>query len=166
MGTPTNDSPAFRSRLWMADGGVYDNLGLETAWKACQTILVSDGGGVLRAEVKPKRNWAEHAIRVSSIVDGQVRALRKRQLIGGFARQVRSGTYWGVHSDVDRYAPTTSIPFPAASRERAQRVTTRLAALDAETQRALIQWGYVIADTSLRRWMYPHVEMPDRLPDV
>ena len=27
-----------------ADGGVYDNLGLETAWKRYTSVLVSDGG--------------------------------------------------------------------------------------------------------------------------
>jgi hypothetical protein len=28
-------------------GGVYDNLGLETAWKRYSTILISDAGGKL-----------------------------------------------------------------------------------------------------------------------
>ena len=31
----------------LSDGGVYDNLGLETVWKRYQTVLVSDGGGKL-----------------------------------------------------------------------------------------------------------------------
>ena len=32
------------------DGGIYDNLGLETAWKRHATILVSDGGGTFRQQ--------------------------------------------------------------------------------------------------------------------
>ena len=41
---------------------------------------------------------------------------------------------------------------------------TRFAALDAATQDDLIDLGYVIADTSLRRWVYPLVSRPLRLP--
>jgi NTE family protein len=38
-------SDEFRKRVVLTDGGVYDNLGLETAWKRYKTILVSDAGG-------------------------------------------------------------------------------------------------------------------------
>ena len=39
--------PEFRDELTLTDGGVYDNLGIETAWKRYRTILVNDGGGHL-----------------------------------------------------------------------------------------------------------------------
>ncbi len=103
------DDPAFRSTLWMSDGGVYDNLGLETAWKRYRTILVSDGGGVLRTERNPKRNWGEHVIRVSEIVDSQVRALRKRQLIDGYVSGIRSGAYWSDHSCPQEHSQVMNI---------------------------------------------------------
>ena len=35
----------FTTRVVLTDGGVYDNLGLETAYKRYETILVSDAGG-------------------------------------------------------------------------------------------------------------------------
>ncbi len=35
----------YRTQIVLTDGGVYDNLGLETAWKRYDTILVSDAGG-------------------------------------------------------------------------------------------------------------------------
>ena len=38
----------------LSDGGVYDNLGLETAWKRYQTVLVSDGGGQFEPEEDPR----------------------------------------------------------------------------------------------------------------
>ena len=38
------DNPDYRSRLFLADGGVYDNLGLETVWGRYDNMLVSDGG--------------------------------------------------------------------------------------------------------------------------
>ena len=39
-----HDDPSFTGELWLSDGGVYDNLGLETAWKRYRMLLVSDGG--------------------------------------------------------------------------------------------------------------------------
>jgi NTE family protein len=68
----------FTSKVILTDGGVYDNLGLETAWKRYQTVLVSDAGGKLQAEEEPKSDWAQHSYRVLSLIDNQVRALRKR----------------------------------------------------------------------------------------
>ena len=49
MTDPGNDlvGTEFRDELTLTDGGVYDNLGIETAWKQYRTILVSDGGGHL-----------------------------------------------------------------------------------------------------------------------
>ncbi len=38
-------APPYTTKPFLSDGGVYDNLGLETAWKRYTRILVSDGGG-------------------------------------------------------------------------------------------------------------------------
>jgi NTE family protein len=159
-----NDHEVFRKELWLTDGGVYDNLGLETAWKRYRTLLVSDAGAPLGVDPAPHRNWIQHAIWVSDIVDDQVRALRKRQLIDCYQRKVRAGSYWGIRSDVANYEVGDPFPFPRERIERAQNVPTRFAALDDATQADLIDWGYVIADTSLRRWVYPLVPRPLRLP--
>ena len=35
----------FDTHAVLSDGGVASSLGLETAWKSCKTVLVSDGGG-------------------------------------------------------------------------------------------------------------------------
>jgi NTE family protein len=45
----------FRTQVVLTDGGVYDNLGLETAWKRYKTILVSDAGGGFGAEADIRR---------------------------------------------------------------------------------------------------------------
>jgi NTE family protein len=34
----------YRRKVVLTDGGVYDNLGLETAWKSSRTVLISDAG--------------------------------------------------------------------------------------------------------------------------
>ncbi|HEV8136068.1 MAG TPA: hypothetical protein VGP85_15405 [Pyrinomonadaceae bacterium] len=45
----------YTSEVVLTDGWVYDNLGLETAWKAYETILVSDGGGGSSDEPRPAK---------------------------------------------------------------------------------------------------------------
>ena len=45
------------TKVFLTDGGVYDNLGLETAWKQFKSILVSDGGGLAPDEPEPAHNW-------------------------------------------------------------------------------------------------------------
>ena len=47
----------------LSDGGVYDNLGLETAWKRYQTILVSDGGGHFTAKPRVSAIWPLQSLR-------------------------------------------------------------------------------------------------------
>jgi NTE family protein len=155
---------AFRDRVWLTDGGVYDNLGLETAWKRCRRLLVSDGGGQLEAEPAPKRDWALHGIRVLELVDSQVRALRKRQLVDCYRRDIRDGSYWGIRSEVADYHVDEPLTIPPADLARARSVKTGLSALDPATQRALVNWGYVIADTALRRWVDPDLPRPSQLP--
>ena len=73
--------PPFTTNVILSDGGVYDNLGLETAWKRYKTVFVSDAGGKMQAEEEPKSDWARHAYRILDLVDNQVRSLRKRQVI-------------------------------------------------------------------------------------
>ena len=61
----------YTTRVVLSDGGVYDNLGLETVYKRYQTILVSDAGGKMKAEPKPREDWGRHAYRVLNIIDNQ-----------------------------------------------------------------------------------------------
>ncbi|MEM7093295.1 MAG: patatin-like phospholipase family protein [Actinomycetota bacterium] len=159
-----NAKPEFMDRISLSDGGVYDNLGLETAWRRHGTILVSDGGGVMGTETDPKRDWARHGIRVAGIVDGQVRALRKRQVIGLFGQGVREGSYWGMRGDVDGYELDDPLEISEASRDNAAHYETRLRKVPMSSRNDIVNWGYVIADTALRRWVYPDAPRPGGLP--
>src|SRR4029079_16763870 len=60
----------------LSDGGVYDNLGLETICKLCGALLVSDGGAALAPEGRPWSAWPLQTYRVLNLIDAQVRALR------------------------------------------------------------------------------------------
>ena len=165
-GNPSEDlhREPFLTDVVLTDGGVYDNLGLETAWKHYQTILVSDGGGKMQAEAEPKGDWARHALRINDIIDNQVRSLRKRQLIGSFNAKVRAGTYWGVRSHVADYGLRDPLPCPPEQTLILANTKTRLKRMEPLLQERLINWGYAICDTAMRRWVDAGLTKPSGFP--
>jgi NTE family protein len=148
----------------LTDGGVYDNLGLETAWKKFRTILVSNGGGKLQPEPDPKGDWARHAMRINEVIDNQVRSLRVRQVIGAFEAEERSGTYWSIRADIASYATPQALPCPVEQTIRLAEIKTRLKRLDAAVQERLVNWGYAITDAAMRRWVEPRLAAPPGFP--
>lgn len=154
----------FTTDVVLSDGGVYDNLGLETAWKRYDTILVSDAGGALQPEPEPERDWARHVVRILEVIDNQVRSLRKRQLIAAYQRGERRGAYWGIRSDVADYHLADALPCPFDRTSALAAVPTRLARMDADQQERLINWGYAICDAALRRHVDPAVARPAGFP--
>lgn len=157
---PANFSPSsgeelhcepYTSRVVLTDGGVYDNLGLETAWKNYDTVLVSDAGGKLQPEEEPKEDWARHAFRVLELVDNQVRSLRKRQLIDSYKRSERKGAYWGIRTNIADYQLADPLPCPFDRTMELASVATRLKRLDKTTQERLINWGYAVCDAAMRK---------------
>jgi NTE family protein len=142
--------PPFNQRIVLSDGGVYDNLGLETVWKRYQTVLVSDAGAKIADEGAPAEDWARHSLRVLDLIDNQVRSLRKRQLIGSYLDGSRRGAYWSIRGNITEYGGSAAIFPPDRTRDLAE-TPTRLAAMPDERQERLINWGYGIADASLRK---------------
>ncbi|MEM9611038.1 MAG: patatin-like phospholipase family protein [Actinomycetota bacterium] len=151
-------------KITLSDGGVYDNLGLETAWKRYRTILVSDGGGVLPVKEKPARDWLRHTVRVLSVIDRQVRSLRKRQIIDGFEQGDRDGAFWGIHSSVADFGLADPLPVDPDRAKELAGTPTRLTKFKGSLQEELINWGYAVTDTALRRWVEPDAPRPEQLP--
>jgi NTE family protein len=161
----------FTTRVVLSDGGVYDNLGLETAWKNHRTVLVSDGGGHLAVQERPRRLWPLHAMRTLFVIDNQVRALRKRKLIASYkieladGSRLRRGTYWGIRSHVGDYKLKDPLLWPSdeAVRELAG-TPTRLKRIGPRLQERLVNWGYLICDTAMRRHVEAEAPPPEALP--
>ncbi len=147
----------FTDSMVLTDGGVYDNLGLETAWKRFTTVLVSDGGGKMMPEGEPASDWVQHSKRVLDIVDNQVRSLRKRQLIDSFISGERDGAYWGIRTDVANYQLDDSLPVSIGESLRLADTPTRLKKLSDTRQQQLINWGYAVCDAAMRKHASVHV---------
>ena len=162
-GTGLQQRP-YTSRVVLSDGGVYDNLGLETVWKRYDTILVSDAGGLMAPEQEPREDWAQHSYRVLNIVDNQVRSLRKRQVIGAFKDGTRKGAYWGIRTDIADYGLPTALPCPHDRTMMLAELATRLKAMPAEMQERLINWGYAVTDAAVRKHVDPAAPKPSGFP--
>lgn len=161
--------PPFTTKVILSDGGVYDNLGLETVWKRYETVLVSDAGGKLQAEEEPESDWARHSYRVLNLVDNQVRSLRKRQLIDSYKAPNsdaahRKGAYWGIRTNIADYALADPLPCPFERTIELAETPTRLKRLDDERQERLINWGYAVCDAALRKHVDPRLNRPGGFP--
>lgn len=157
--------PPFTSEVVLSDGGVYDNLGLETAWKTFKTILISDAGGNLAPDGDPWRNWFSQFLRTLLIMDNQVLSLRKRSIIDEYIAGTRLGAYWGIRSDLQDYKlPHYPLNCPFEQTLKLANVATRLKHLPALTQERLINWGYAVCDAGMRKHVDPSLPEPSGFP--
>jgi len=156
----------FTTEIVLTDGGVYDNLGLETAWKRYKTVLVSDGGGKIEPQPEPKSDWARHAYRVLDVIDNQVRSLRKRQLIEAFKNQNddHDGTYWSIRTHIKDYGLPDALPCPEERTLELAMTPTRLKRLEPGYQDRLINWGYAVCDAAIRKHVDKTLPKPAGFP--
>lgn len=161
-GEPLHEPP-YMTKVILTDGGVYDNLGLETVWKRCKTVLVSDAGQKMNPEPEPHEDWAQHSRRILELIDNQVRSLRRRQLFASHEAGERRVAYWSIRSDIAKYS-VHSLWCPVERTMQLAKIPTRLSSLPEDTQERLINWGYAICDAALRAWfdkgIAPATEFP------
>ncbi|MGE3293732.1 MAG: patatin-like phospholipase family protein, partial [Geminicoccaceae bacterium] len=120
------------------------------------------GGGKFQAEEEPKSDWAQHSYRVLDLIDSQVRALRKRQLIDSYQARpgdavYRKGAYWGIRTDIANFGLNDPLSCPPERTADLARTPTRLKRLDEERQERLINWGYAVCDAALRAHVVPRL---------
>ena len=148
-GADLNRAP-FTTEALLSDGGVYDNLGLETV-KRFTTLLVSDAGQKIAPEESPHHDWPRHALRVLDVIDNQVRSLRKRHLIDAYQKGAYNGAFWGIRTKFSDYH-VAADPLGCATKDPSTlaEVPTRLEKMPRGLQDRLMNWGYAICDAALR----------------
>jgi NTE family protein len=148
-GADLNRAP-YTTQAVLSDGGVYDNLGLETT-KRFKTLLVSDAGQKIAPEEDPHHDWVRHSLRILGTIDNQVRSLRKRNLIEAYKRGDHTGTFWGIRTDFTDYKLATD-PLKCLTRNPRPlaEIPTRLEKMPRDIQNRLMNWGYAICDAALR----------------
>jgi NTE family protein len=156
-GSSLNHAP-FTTQAVLSDGGVYDNLGLETT-KRFKTLLVSDAGQKIAPEGDPHRDWLRHSLRILDTIDNQVRSLRKRHLIEAYNRGDHTGAFWGIRTSFADYE-LSSDPLKCATRNPTALadIPTRLERMPRDVQNRLMNWGYAICDAALRKHIAPGLQ--------
>jgi NTE family protein len=149
--TAGESTKAARPAILLTDGSVSDRMALETAWEGHQTILVSDGGGETVSQSLPPTDWARQSMHVLGLIDGQLRSVRKRQILSSLRDGVRRGTYWGILSNIQAYRLSDALSCPFEKTVELARLPSRFARLPMRTQERLINWGYAVCDAALRR---------------
>jgi NTE family protein len=159
-----------RREVYLTDGGVYDNLGLEPVWECHGGVLVSDASTPFdRHDEQAGPGTATLLKRGFDIIYNQVGGLRKRWLIERFIRDrgKRCGAYWGISSGLEGYLkgaelgnvfayPEEVLPFFA-------RVRTDLDPFSAGEIACLLNHGYALANVAVRRWC-PELVAPNARP--
>jgi NTE family protein len=135
----------------LADGGIYDNLGIEPVWRDHEIVLVSDAAPSLSVDPPMRPVWK--ALRYAVTLLEQATEVRKRWLLANFIRGDMAGAYWSVaskpsHFELDPAPPGYSDDFV----ERfISQVRIDLDAFSEGEIAVLENHGYLIAETAIRR---------------
>ena len=167
------DNLDLRKKMVLGDGGIYDNMGLEAVWNDnFKTVFVCDAGAPFKIYKKPRRNWFLQSLRVSSIITEQTRALRKRELIKNYLKVDAQGnhlkyggTYWGIATEINNYDLDDTMVRDNEKTRSLKFIKTRLNGFSEEKQGLLINWGYALTDTALRRWYFKEKKEPGNWPN-
>lgn len=155
-------SPKYKQlHLW--DGGVYDNLGVESLFKpgeglrsGTDFLIVSDASRQLSIAKRQSRwspDYVKASIRLVDIATDQVRSLRARMLIEHFQRNPGTGTYLRLGLGTNKIFARKEIPGqPSLSQyeiDQAARMETTLRRLTPEEFSLLFRHGFEVADVRL-----------------
>lgn len=144
----------LRRRVVLADGGIYDNMGLEQlvgkGTGSVDIVLVSDAGAPFEVDEKPAEDYVMQLGRVRDILIDQTRALRKRWLIDEFVAGRKKGAYWGVTTKINEYEASSPLASDTDLTGGLDEVPTRLSGFEPKLQGQLINWGYALCDAALR----------------
>ncbi len=140
-------------KLYLTDGGVYDNLGIESVWKRATTIYVSDAGANFKYDPGGTFLMSSQALRVTFIMQDQIGALRFRQIWDSFhtSDPERRRDGFLVSSDflIDP-RPAGGPPYDRNEALTLAATPTRLAKIERGHARRLVNWGYAATDDRIR----------------
>jgi NTE family protein len=162
-GADLYDCRNMRRTVALADGGVYDNLGVQTLSRGSSMLLVSDAGGGLT--VKPGRFsfWTAQIRRVIDTATEQDRALRRTILMNDFLGGQRMGALWRIGTDITKFSVDCPFPVHPDWRFYLAAIRTRLNSFSDDEVGHLVNWGYLMSDLAVRSYV-SQADPPASLP--
>ncbi len=166
----TTDRP---QRISLVDGGIYDDRGVEPVWRTHRTLLVSDGGDVLRPQRADSVLWP--LFRSAAVIWDRYQVVQRRWLIDRLNNDPLGGAYWSIGGAVSHFADGEQPTGYSAALARDTIATIRTdydAFSDAEAA-VLENHGYLLAAAAADRHLrtlgvtYPSLRVPHPawLPD-
>lgn len=162
-GTEFFGQPDYSLRLNLTDGGIYDNLGLESI-DAFGTILCSDAGkpfnhGPTFGPLAPKQ-----ILRALDIGMDQARARRTIALLANQEFTGQKVGYWGIDMGETLKPARDLIPRSPEVVREITGLRTRLNEFTATEQGRLINWGYACCDERMRSYVATDAAPPVGFP--
>lgn len=160
------NDPDLHKTLECTDGGAYDNLALGGIWDTYDTLWVSDASSPLDPAPHVPRDWLRVMLRVVDVLMRSGEARRRLDLLQLYKQQQsgspngRKGTYWSTSTAIAHLGTPGALPCDPSKTKRLAGIGTRLAAFNQQDQDELINWGYALADASVRR----HSQIPNPPP--
>ena len=149
-GTYLDDRKDLKESLFLADGGIYDNLGLEAIWDRCKKVLVSNASAPLEIEASPATDPMGQLGRVRDILMEQTHALRQRMLFEDLEKEKGRIAYWGISTKIAKYGLADALTTDNTLTQKLQEIRTRLNEFSEQEQGQLINWGYALTDATMR----------------
>jgi NTE family protein len=157
--------PSGTATVMLSDGGVYDNTGYLALWDKCETILVSDGGGVTSIASK-LANPVRLLMRYQAVQEYAGGHAQKALILTNLLNELHSGTYWSINTSTKKYSPTApgydrltqnAAGIPIIERELIDSyigpICTDIAVFKPKEQEVLINHGYLLAAASMDRYV-------------
>lgn len=154
----------YLRRAVTADGGVYDNLGLETVWKYCRTVLVSNAGDPFDEEEAPPTAWKAQLLRVISTMHRQCENHRIRWLISLAQAGHRRVAAWSLRGRAADFHTPGAVALSEAEAFRVGKIGVRLWPPSDDEITLLIRHGYSVSDAAVRHHWLPNGAPPTRWP--
>lgn len=149
--------------LWLTDGGVYDNLGIETA-KSFTTVLVSDAGAAFDAGRRIRSGILSQSLRTAFLLNDHVGRLRRRQLVTELTSGMRRGAIWPIGTPLSAYPASRVLECPRDRVSELASTPTRLRRLPESYRYRLANWGYAATDAALHSYVDPDLPQPADFP--
>jgi NTE family protein len=156
------DRQAYRDRVVLSDGGIADNLGLESNWDIFENqgsdynvsfpdiLFVSDGGGKSKPDPQVRWSWIWQIDRTVSIIHEQPSRLRTEILIGEYSRGGKEFVFWSIRDRLRRHGDAPrDFCLPYSETTLLAELPTRLARIEETTKQRLVNWGYAAAHEAM-----------------
>ena len=155
----------LKRKVSLIDGGVYDNLGIQSI-RDFKTLLISEASSPL----KPTRGnplsrlYFQRVKRPIDIAIEQTRTLRRTSILNQLQNGDKKGALWMNTTDIEQYPLQSTFPVQKEWSSAIGAIRTRLIPFTDEEKSRIINWGYLLADLSLRGYYCKNAPPPRSLP--